>query len=196
MADRDRHLFCGGLAVMRDPARQQPWCDVERLRFGIIDQRMPLARTAPQHRVDEAGIFGGAPVRLHQPYRQIDRGVIGHVHPEDLRGADQQCALRARRVGRNAAVEQSRQQMPERAEPPQNRRHQPAHQRAVAIGKRFQGRMRAGAVELIVKRAMLVQDTVQNVRGDPPCRKTRHFGRYCESLRRHGAEMFFRRGRV
>ena len=65
-------------------------------------------------------------------------------------------------------------------------------QRAVAIGKRFQRGMRARTIELVVERAMLVQDAVQNIRGDPPCRETRHFGRYCESLRRHGVEMFFR----
>ena len=102
-----------------------------------------LARAAAQHGVDEAGIFRGAPVRLHQPHRQIDRGVVGHVHPEDLRGADQQRALRARRVGRNAAIEQPRQQMAERAEPAQDGRHQPPHQRAVAIGQCLQSGMRA-----------------------------------------------------
>jgi hypothetical protein len=192
MPDRGRHFPRGRLAIMHDPARQKPWRDIERLRFDVdvLDQQFPLARATPQHRVDEAGIFRGAPVRLHQPHRQIDRGVIGHVHPEDLRGADQKRALRARRIGRNAAIEQPRQQMAERTEPPQNRRHQPPHQRAVAIGKSFQRRMRARAVELFVERAMLVQDAVQNVGGNPPCRETGHFGRYCESLRRHGAEMF------
>ena len=193
VADRGCHLLCGGLAIMRDPAREQPGRNIERLRLDVLDQRFSFTRAAPQHRVDEAGIFCGAPVRLHQPHRQIDRGVIGNIHPEDLRGADQERALRARRVGRNAAIEQSRQQMAERAEPPQNRRHQPPHQRAVAVGKRFQGRMRARAVELVVERAVLVQDAVENVGGDPPCRQTGHFGRYCKSLRRHGAEMFSRR---
>ena len=108
MADRGCHLLCGGLAIMRDPARQQPRRNIERLRFGVIDQRMSFACATPQHRVDEAGIFCGAPVRLHQPHRQVDRGVIGHIHPEDLRGTDQQRALCARRVGRDAAIEQAR----------------------------------------------------------------------------------------
>src|SRR5256885_5349002 len=54
---------------------------------------------------------------------------------------------------------------------------------------RSQRRMRGRAVELFIERAMLVQHAVQNVGGDPPCRETGHFGRYCESLLRHGAEM-------
>ena len=100
MADGNRDVACDGLAVVRDPARQQPRRNIERLRLDLVDQRLPLARAAAQHRIDEPGIFRGPPVRLHQPHRQIDRGMIGHIHPENLRGADQQRALRARRVGR------------------------------------------------------------------------------------------------
>ena len=113
--------------------------------------------------------------------------MIGHVHPENLRGADQQRALRARRIGRDAAIEQPRQHMAERAEPPQNRRHQAPHQGAVAIGQRLQSGMRGGAVELVVERAMLVQYAVKNIRCDPPRRETWHFGWQCKSLRGHGA---------
>ena len=187
VADRDRDVARDALAVMGDPARQQPRRNIERLRLDLVDQRLALARAAAQHRVDEAGIFRGAPVRLHQPHRQIDRGMIGHIHPENLRGADQQRALRARRVGRNAAIEQPRQHMAERAEPPQDRRHQPPHQRAVAIGQRLQSGMGGGAVELFVERAVLVQHAVENIRCDPPRRETGHLGWQCESLRRHGA---------
>ena len=97
--------------------------------------------------------------------------MVGHIHPEDLRGADQKRALRPRRVGRDTAIEQPRQQMAERAEPAQDRRHQTAHQRAVAVGQRFQRRMRAGAVELVVECAMLVEDAVENVGRDSPCRE-------------------------
>ncbi len=107
MADRNRDLARNAVAVMGDPARQKPRRNVEHLRFDLLDQRLSLARAAAQHRIDEAGIFRGAPIRLHQPHRQIDRGMIGHVHPENLRGADQKRALRARRVGRDAAVEQA-----------------------------------------------------------------------------------------
>ena len=187
MADGDRDVARNGLAVMRDPARQQPWRHIERLRLDLVDQRLPLARATAQHRIDEPGIFRGAPIRLHQPHRQIDRGMIGHIHPENLRGADQQRALRARRIGRDAAIEQPRQHMAERAEPPQNRRHQPPHQGAVAIGERLQSGMRGGAIELLVERPVLVQHAVKNIRCDPPRRKTGHFGWQGKSLRRHGA---------
>ena len=106
MAERHRDLARGGLAVECDPARHQPWRNIQRLRLDLVDQRRPLAGAAAQYRIDQPGIFGGAPVRLHQPHRQVDRGVIGNVHPEDLGRPDQQRALRARRVGRNAPIEQ------------------------------------------------------------------------------------------
>ena len=35
--------------------------------------------------------------------------------------------------------------------------------------------MRACAIELVVKGAMLVQDAVEDVSGDAPCGKTGHF---------------------
>jgi hypothetical protein len=37
------------------------------------------------------------------------------------------------------------------------------------------------AIELVVERAVLVQDAVENVGGDPPRRETRHFGGNCKS---------------
>src|ERR1700722_1271668 len=47
--------------------------------------------------------------------------------------------------------------------------------------------MGAGALELVVQRAPLMQHAVQDIRRDPPRRKTRHFGWQGDSLRRHGA---------
>ena len=68
------------LAVMGGPARQQPWRHIERLGFDLVDQRLPLARAAAQHGIDEPGIFRGAPVRLHQPHRR-DRPRHDRAHP-------------------------------------------------------------------------------------------------------------------
>jgi hypothetical protein len=79
--------------------------------------------------------------------------------------------------------------MAERTEPPKNRRHQPPHQGAVAIGQRLQAGMGAGAVELIVQGAVLVQYAVEYVSRDSACRQTGHFGRYCESGRGHESAM-------
>ena len=75
--------------------------------------------------------------------------------------------------------------MPERAQPPQDGRHQPPHQGAVAVGQRFQSGMGGGAVELVVEGAALVQHAVQNIRRDPPRREAGHLGGRCESYRRH-----------
>ena len=118
--------------------------------------------------------------------------MIGHIHPQDLRGADQKRALRARRVGRDAAVEQPRQHMAERAQSAEYRRHQPSHQGAIAIGERLQPGMGGGAFKQIVKRAVLVQHAVHDIRRDPPRRETGHFGRSSESLRRHAGTLLGR----
>jgi hypothetical protein len=73
----------------------------------------------------------------------------------------------------------------QRTKPPQYRRHQTPHQRTVTIGQRLQPGMCAGTVELIVKRALLVQHAVKDVCCDPPRREPGHFGWQCKSLRRH-----------
>jgi hypothetical protein len=50
--------------------------------------------------------------------------------------------------------------------------------------------MGAGAVELVVERAVLVQDTVDDVSSNPPCRETGHFGWRGEALRWHAEARF------
>ena len=82
--------------------------------------------------------------------------------------------------------------MAERAEPAQDGRHKTAHQRAVAVGQRFQRGMRAGAVELVVERALPVQHAVDNVGRDSPCREAGYVRAGEGALRGHGAEMFSR----
>src|SRR5580704_5869010 len=77
--------------------------------------------------------------------------------------------------------------MTERAEPPQDSRHQPPHQGAVAIGQRLHAGMRGRSIELLVESAVLMQHAVQNIRRDPPRRKTGHLGWQCKSLGGHGA---------
>ncbi len=124
-----------------------------------------LAGDAAEHRIDQPGIVQAAPVGLRQPHREIDRGVVGHLEPENLRGADQQRGLDPRRVGGKTALEQQAEQMAQRAEPPQHRRHHGAHQRAVAIGERRQRRMRL-VVELLVERPPSAQHRLDDVGGD------------------------------
>ena len=65
--------------------------------------------------------------------------------------------------------------MTERAEPPENRRHQAPHQGTVAVGERLQAGMGARAVELIVEGAMLVQHAVENISRDPSRGEAGHF---------------------
>jgi hypothetical protein len=48
--------------------------------------------------------------------------------------------------------------------------------------------MDAGALELVVERTVPVQHTVQDIRGNPPCRKAGYFGSDCESLGGHGVK--------
>jgi hypothetical protein len=50
--------------------------------------------------------------------------------------------------------------------------------------------MCAAAVELLVKRAVLLQNAVDDVGGNPPSRKTGHFGWRGETLRWHAKARF------
>ena len=50
--------------------------------------------------------------------------------------------------------------------------------------------MGGSAVELFVQRALLMQNAIENIRGDPPRRETGDLGWQCEFLRRHGVGTF------
>src|SRR5258708_6487516 len=80
--------------------------------------------------------------------------------------------------------------MAEGAEPAQNRRHQPPHQRAVAIGERLQPGMRGGAVELVVERAVLMQDAVEDIRRDPARREAEAGRKAAEANAKPAAKEF------
>ena len=139
-----------------------------------------IFRNTAQHGVDQPGIARIAPVRLDQPDRQVDRRVVGHVEPEDLRRADQQRGLDPRRILRDAAVEIEAEQMAQRAEAAQHRRDQPAGEGAVALGQRREPLMRAAAVELIVERAAAPQHAFEDVGGDPARGEALRFRRWAQ----------------
>ena len=178
---RLRSLF----SICGDPALQQPRRQIEHLRFDLVDQRLAFTCATAQHGVDKSRILCGAAIRLHQPHRKIDGGVVGNIHHENLCRADQEGALRAGRIGRHAAIHQARQHMAERAEPPQDCRHQPAHQGAVAVRKRFQSGMSGRTVELLVEHAVLVQNTVQNIGRNPARCEASDLGGRNETRRLH-----------
>ena len=75
-----------------------------------------VARDAPQHGVDEAGIARCAAVRLHETHGKVDGGVIRHFEPKDLRGADQQRGFDPGCVGGKAACKPTAEQMAQRTE--------------------------------------------------------------------------------
>ena len=159
---RDRARGVG--AVSHGPAFHQPFRGVAR---GPGGQRLIAAlRHAAQHGVDQPGVTCRAAVGLRQAHRQIDRGVVGHLEPENLRGAEQQNGLGARRVGGKSLVEETLEQMAQGAEPAQHGGGEPAHQRAVAVGERGEARMRALARELLVERDAPPQHAVDDVGGD------------------------------
>ncbi len=57
--------------------------------------------------------------------------------------------------------------MAQRAEPAQDGRDQPAHQRAIAVRQRLQSGMRRRSVELVVEHAPLVQHAVEDISRNP-----------------------------
>ena len=78
------------------------------------------------------------------------------------------------------------QQMAQRADPAQHGRDQLAHQRAVAIGKRREARMRLRAVELAVERPVAAQHVVEDVGGNASCGETGDLRWRYPSCRCHG----------
>ena len=101
--------------------------------------------------------------------------MVGHVEPEDLRGADEQDGLAARRVAGKAALEQAAEQMAQRAQPPQYGGGQAPHQRAVAVGERREAGMGGLAGKLLVERQPPAQDAVEDIGGNPAGGEARDF---------------------
>ena len=75
--------------------------------------------------------------------------------------------------------------MAQRADAAQHGRDELAHQRAVAVGERRKPRMRFGAVELGVERAMAAQHVVEDVGGDAARGETGNFRGRNPSCRCH-----------
>ena len=88
----------GGLAVVLAPARHQPRRRVENGRVEGREPLRPFTREAPQYGVDETGIARRLPVRLREPHRKIDGGVIRHIEKKNLGRSDEQRGLDARRL--------------------------------------------------------------------------------------------------
>jgi hypothetical protein len=174
----------GGLAVSLDPPRHQPGRRVENGRIESGEPVGPLACHAPQHGIDQAGIVGGIAVGPHQPHREIDGGVVGHIEKKDLRGPDEQSRLDARRLRRRTLFEKETDEMAQQAEPAQHGRDQRPCQRAIALRKCSKFGVRAGAVELLVERAMPPQHTLDDVGGDAPDGKARYVVAACRTGRR------------
>ncbi len=125
----------------------------------------PSRATLAQHRVDQRGIVPGVTILLREPHRKIDRGVVGHVEKQDLRGADQQRAFDPRRAVGKTAFEQAGEQMTQRAEPAHDGRDDGAHQRAVAL---VLERIEVAGFKLLVERPLAPQHALDDVRGDAP----------------------------
>ena len=102
-------------------------------------------------------------VRLHQPHRKVDGGVVGHVEKENLGRADQQRGLDPRRLRRRAAIEQEAQQTAQAAEPAQHGGDQRAREGAVALVER--GEL-SGSVEQFVERPAAAQHAIDDIGGD------------------------------
>ena len=136
-----------------------------------------LAGHPPQHRVDQPAIARRAAVGMHQPHGQIDRRMIRHLEPENLRHPQQQRGLGSRRIGRQAALEEYAEDVPQGPEPPQHGGDQMAHQGAVAVGERPQARIRR-YIEQFVERPMAAQHAIENLGREPPRRQSGRLGRY------------------
>jgi hypothetical protein len=87
----------------------------------------------------------------------------------------QEDGLGARRIRGKSLFEKSADQMAKRAQAPQNRRSQPARQRAVAIGKRGKASMGVFAGEKFVERDAAPQHAVEDIGRDSSSGKAGDF---------------------
>ena len=165
IGERDRAR--GVAAEVFHPARHQPVRRVEHRHVDRGERLAAFANEAAQHRIDETGVTGGVPVRLHQPHGEIDGGMVGHFEPEDLRSADQQRGLHPRRFGWKPACEQTAQPMAQRAEPAQHAGDEGTHQSAIALRQGGEIATRCLVVDLLVERPAAVQHPLENVGGQP-----------------------------
>src|SRR5262249_45908866 len=99
----------------------------------------------------------------------------------NLRRADQERGLDAGCGCWKALVETLVEQMAQRAEAAQGRRHDVAHQRTVAFGERAEPGWGLGAVEQFIERASAAQNALQNLGGDAPRWQAWRF-RWCRSV--------------
>ncbi len=124
------------------PARHQPVGRVECDGVYAAQLLRSILRNAAQHGVDQSRIAPGSSVCLHEPHRQVDRCVVGHVEPQA-------------------------EEMAQRAEPAQHGRDQPAGQRPVAVRQRSKAGMCAAAVELVVQWPTPAEHAFEDVGRDP-----------------------------
>ena len=89
--------------------------------------------------------------------------MVGNVEEQDLRGAHQERAFQARRIGGKSAVEAARDQAAQGAEPPERGRDDATDKRAVPLGEEREPRIGGRPVELLVERSPAMQHAFDNV---------------------------------
>ena len=126
----ERDLRCHLVAIGLAPARREP---VRGVGEGVgrgLEVGTPAGNVA-QHGIDQPREGRGAGLVAHGAHAKVDGGMIGHVHIQDLRRADQQCPFNALALFRHALFKRRRQRETECAKVAQSRQHDGAHQRPV-----------------------------------------------------------------
>ena len=103
----------------------------------------------------------------HGADREIDRGVIGDIHEQDLRRAGDQASLERARALRHALFEERRERLADRAEPPHRDRRDRARERAVARVQPLRDRLAVGPGKTFLERFAERQSVKDRLRGDP-----------------------------
>ena len=93
--------------------------------------------------------------------------MIGDVEEQDLRGTNQQRGLEPRCIRRQAAFQEAREQMTQRAEPAHHGCDDRPHQGAVALLERVE----LASFELFVERPLAAQHSVDQAGRDAASRE-------------------------
>ena len=155
------HRAIGGGQPVAEPFRRVvAFVELGRQSVALV------AGDAAQDAVDQAGEALGARVGLGVRDGEVDRGAVGDVEEQDLRGSDVQHMRKLMRIGRQRPLEPPRDQPRNRAAIPQRRRQDRAHQRPVAHLERAEVGMAVVMVGEPVERRACVDD-----RGEQLCRR-------------------------
>ena len=134
-------------------------------------------RDPPHHGIDQPCVASMPRIFLDQPHGQIDRRMSGSVEKQELRSADQERVFHLRAALWQAPVQNVADHAAQCSESPQRGGDDATRQGPVACAELLQARIGVSVVQLLVKRPVTTQHSVEQIGRRPPREKARRMTR-------------------